>query len=55
MMNIINGGSHADNSIDFQEFMIMPVGAPTFKARMGAEVFHALASILKGRGSYFSR
>lgn len=51
MMNIINGGSHADNSIDFQEFMIMPVGAPTFKAlRMGAEVFHALASILKGRG-----
>lgn len=45
MMNIINGGSHADNSIDFQEFMIMPVGAPTFK-----EVFHALASILKGRG-----
>ena len=51
-MNIINGGSHADNSIDFQEFMIMPVGAPTFKEalRMGAEVFHALASILKGRG-----
>lgn len=43
---------HADNSIDFQEFMIMPVGAPTFKEalRMGAEVFHALASILKGRG-----
>ncbi|MGC3161636.1 phosphopyruvate hydratase, partial [Enterococcus faecalis] len=52
MMNIINGGSHADNCIDFQEFMIMPVGAPTFKEafRMGAEVFHALASILKGRG-----
>ena len=52
MMNIINGGSHADNSIDFQEFMIMPVGAPTFKEalRMGAEVFHALASILKARG-----
>ena len=52
MMNIINGGSHADNSIDFQEFMIMPVGAPTFKEalRMGAEVFHVLASILKGRG-----
>ena len=51
-MNIINGGSHADNSIDFQEFMIMPVGAPTFKEalRMGAEVFHALASILKARG-----
>ena len=52
MMNIINGGSHADNSIDFQEFMIMPVGAPTFKEalRMGAEVFHAVASILKARG-----
>ncbi|WP_034551154.1 phosphopyruvate hydratase [Carnobacterium funditum] len=52
MMNIINGGSHADNSIDFQEFMIMPVGAPTFKEalRMGAEVFHALASILKAKG-----
>ncbi|MEC6748950.1 phosphopyruvate hydratase [Marinilactibacillus sp. XAAS-LB27] len=52
MMNIINGGSHADNSIDFQEFMIMPVGAPTFKEaiRMGAEVFHALAAILKSRG-----
>ena len=52
MMNIINGGSHADNSIDFQEFMIMPVGAPTFKEalRYGAEVFHALASILKAKG-----
>ena len=52
MMNIINGGSHADNSIDFQEFMIMPVGAPTFKEalRYGAEVFHALASILKSKG-----
>jgi enolase len=52
MMNIINGGSHADNSIDFQEFMIMPVGAPSFKEalRMGAEVFHALASILKSKG-----
>ncbi|WP_407370735.1 phosphopyruvate hydratase [Carnobacterium sp.] len=52
MMNIINGGSHADNSIDFQEFMIMPVGAPSFKEalRMGAEVFHALAGILKSRG-----
>lgn len=52
MMNIINGGSHADNSIDFQEFMIMPVGAPTFREalRMGAEVFHALASILKAKG-----
>lgn len=52
MMNIINGGSHADNSIDFQEFMIMPVGAPSFKEalRMGAEVFHALAGILKAKG-----
>ena len=52
MMNIINGGSHADNSIDFQEFMIMPVGAPSFKEalRMGAEVFHALAGILKSKG-----
>jgi len=52
MMNIINGGSHADNSIDFQEFMIMPVGAPTFKEalRWGAETFHALKSILKDRG-----
>ncbi|MEC9484523.1 MAG: phosphopyruvate hydratase [Candidatus Izemoplasma sp.] len=52
MMNIINGGSHADNSVDFQEFMIMPVGAPTFKEalRMGAEVFHALKSVLKSKG-----
>ncbi|GBG96766.1 phosphopyruvate hydratase [Lactococcus termiticola] len=52
MMNIINGGSHADNSIDFQEFMIMPIGAPTFKEalRYGAEVFHALASVLKAKG-----
>ncbi|MDI3233544.1 phosphopyruvate hydratase [Exiguobacterium antarcticum] len=52
MMNIINGGSHADNNVDFQEFMIMPVGAPTFKEalRMGAEVFHALKSVLSGMG-----
>ncbi|MFH5881777.1 phosphopyruvate hydratase [Liberiplasma polymorphum] len=52
MMNIINGGSHADNNVDFQEFMIMPVGAPTFKEalRMGAEVFHALKSVLKDKG-----
>jgi enolase len=52
MMNIINGGSHADNNVDFQEFMIMPVGAPTFKEalRMGAEVFHALKAVLKGKG-----
>ncbi len=49
MMNIINGGSHADNSIDFQEFMIMPVGAENFTEaiRMGAEVFHHLKSVLK--------
>ncbi len=52
MMNIINGGSHADNSIDFQEFMIMPVGAPNFTEaiRMGAEVFHNLKSVLKKNG-----
>ena len=52
MMNIINGGSHADNNVDFQEFMIMPVGAPTFKEalRCGAEVFHALKAVLKGKG-----
>ncbi|AHA30591.1 enolase [Exiguobacterium sp. Leaf187] len=52
MMNIINGGSHADNNVDFQEFMIMPVGAPTFKEalRMGAEIFHALKSVLSGMG-----
>ena len=52
MMNILNGGSHADNSIDFQEFMIMPVGAPSFSEalRMGAEVFHNLRSVLKAKG-----
>lgn len=52
MMNIINGGSHSDAPIAFQEFMIMPVGAPTFKEglRWGAEVFHALKKILKERG-----
>jgi enolase len=52
MMNILNGGSHADNSIDFQEFMIMPVGAPTFSEsiRMGAEVFHHLKTVLKKKG-----
>ncbi|NBU34958.1 MAG: phosphopyruvate hydratase [Bacteroidetes bacterium] len=52
MMNILNGGSHADNSIDFQEFMIMPVGASTFSEsiRMGAEVFHHLKSVLKKKG-----
>ena len=52
MMNIINGGEHADNNIDFQEFMIMPIGASSFKEaiRMGAEVFHALKSVLHGMG-----
>ena len=52
MMNILNGGSHADNSIDFQEFMIMPVGAPTFSEalRMGSEIFHNLRSVLKSKG-----
>ncbi|MBS3964567.1 MAG: phosphopyruvate hydratase [Methylomonas sp.] len=52
MMNIINGGSHADNSVDLQEFMILPVGAPSFREaiRYGAEVFHNLAKVLKSRG-----
>jgi enolase len=52
MMNILNGGKHADNNVDFQEFMIMPLGAPTFHEalRMGAEVFHALKKVLKERG-----
>ena len=52
MMNILNGGSHADNSIDFQEFMIMPAGAETFSdaIRMGAEVFHNLKAVLKKQG-----
>jgi enolase len=52
MMNIINGGAHADNPIDFQEFMIMPVGAPSFREalRCGAEVFHALRKALKDAG-----
>jgi enolase len=52
MMNILNGGSHADNSIDFQEFMIMPVGATSFSQalRMGAEVFHTLKNVLKKKG-----
>jgi len=51
MLNIINGGSHADNSVDLQEFMIMPVGAPNFKEamRISAEVFHTLKSVLKGK------
>ncbi len=52
MMNIINGGSHSDAPIDFQEFMIVPIGAPTFSesVRYGAEVFHALKGVLHGRG-----
>ncbi len=52
MMNILNGGSHADNSIDFQEFMIMPLGAETFSdgLRMGVEVFHHLKKVLKDKG-----
>src|SRR5476649_2659475 len=52
MMNIVNGGVHADNPIDFQEFMVMPVGAPTFAEglRMGAEIFHTLRSALKAAG-----
>jgi enolase len=52
MMNIMNGGAHADNKIDFQEFMVMPVGAPTFSEglRWGVEIFHALKSVLKKKG-----
>jgi enolase len=51
MMNIINGGAHADNNVDFQEFMIVPVGAPTFSEalRAGAEIFHKLKKLLKGK------
>jgi len=52
MMNILNGGAHADTSVDFQEFLVMPVGAGSFSeaVRIGAEIFHALRGILKGRG-----
>ena len=52
MMNILNGGEHADNNVDVQEFMILPVGAPCFKEglRMGAEVFHALKKVLGEKG-----
>jgi enolase len=52
MMNILNGGSHADNNVDFQEFMIMPLDAPSFAEalRMGAEIFHSLKSVLKKKG-----
>ncbi|MBB6453567.1 enolase [Salirhabdus euzebyi] len=52
MMNIVNGGEHADNNVDIQEFMIMPVGAPSFKEalRMGAEIFHNLKKVLQSKG-----
>ncbi|MFD1957035.1 phosphopyruvate hydratase [Paenibacillus thailandensis] len=52
MMNIVNGGAHADNNVDVQEFMVLPVGAPTFKEalRIGAEIFHNLKSVLKDKG-----
>jgi len=52
LMNILNGGSHADNKIDFQEFMVVPVGASTFSEglRMGVEVFHQLKAVLKKKG-----
>src|ERR1700736_6556204 len=52
MMNILNGGAHADSSVDFQEFMVMPVGAPNFSEalRWGVEIFHALKAALKKRG-----
>lgn len=52
MMNILNGGAHADNNVDFQEFMVMPVGAESFPEalRMGAEIFHTLKSVLKDKG-----
>lgn len=52
MMNIMNGGKHADNTVDFQEFMIMPVGAPSFKEglRMCAEIYHSLKNVLKSKG-----
>ncbi|MEW6352048.1 MAG: phosphopyruvate hydratase [Thermodesulfobacteriota bacterium] len=52
MMNILNGGAHADNNVDIQEFMVMPLGAPNFKEglRMGAEIFHSLKKVLKGKG-----
>src|SRR5256885_16378282 len=52
MMDVLNGGAHADNSVDFQEFMVMPVGAPTFAEalRWGTEVFHALKKTLHDQG-----
>src|SRR4029077_20226965 len=52
MMNVLNGGAHADSNVDIQEFMIAPIGAPTFAdaLRSGAEVYHALRSVLKAKG-----
>jgi enolase len=52
MMNVLNGGKHADNTVDFQEFMIMPIGVKSFREalRCGAEIFHALKKILNSRG-----
>ena len=52
MLNVLNGGAHADNSVDVQEFMICPVGAPSFREalRMGSETFQALKSVLKKKG-----
>jgi enolase len=52
MMNILNGGKHADNNVDFQEFMVMPIGAKNFPEalQMGAEVFHTLKKVLKDKG-----
>ena len=52
MMNILNGGAHADNTVDIQEFMVMPVGAENFHEalRMGAEIFHSLKKVLKEKG-----
>ena len=51
MMNIINGGAHADNNLDFQEFMILPAGLPTFSEalRAGTEVFHHLKAVIKSK------
>jgi enolase len=53
LMNILNGGAHADSNVDIQEFMVVPLGAPSFAEglRYGAEVFHALKKVLKGRGA----
>ena len=57
MMNIINGGAHADNSVDIQEFMILPMGAPSLSEalRYGAEVFHALKKVLHAQGPQYRR